>query len=102
MSPIGFLPKVVQSEIIADNNVNILNAKFVCSSNCFSPSESAFLLYFSNDNGTTWESASFNTTHTFTSTGQVLLYQIIANAGSELIVREATGTDNVLRIQYNI
>ena len=101
MSPIGFLPKVVQSRVIQSNSANIVSAKFISSSSVFYPSESEFSLYFSNDGGTTWESASFNTTHTFSSTGQELLLQIIANSGSELRVKNTTtGADNVLRIEY--
>jgi len=68
---------ILESEVIFLNNQNVLTAKI----NATITSGASNLFYLlSNDGGSTWENASLNTWHTFTSTGTQLKYKIAGNS----------------------
>ena len=78
------LPTVYQTKSIALNvGQTITNARIVLNTTALSNTND-FLWYLSADGGVTWETATPNTLHTFTTTGNDLRLQVLGNPGATI------------------
>ena len=98
--PFGF-PTVLQSKSIALNiGETIVDAGIYIDTSALSDAND-FQWYLTADGGTTWETATLNENHTFTTTGNDLRYQIIGNEGATITIRQSNGADYFLKVKYN-
>lgn len=98
--PFGF-PSVFQSKSVALNiGETITNAGIYIDTDALSDVND-FQWYLTADGGTTWEEATLNENHAFTTTGDDLRYQIIGNDGAAITIRQSNGADYFLRVKYN-
>ncbi len=100
MTPVGF-PTSFQTETIALGNGNITSATVLIVDSMLSDTN-GFLYYLSNDGATTFETATRNVEHTFTSTGDDLRLQILGNPGETISIKTTNGKIIPIKVQYTI
>ena len=93
--------EIYQTESVSLNEGTITSALLTIPEANISPSTGAFTVEFTADGGSNWETASFNTTHTFTNTGTNLKMRITANQTATLSVR-ASGVDSPFKLKYTL
>jgi hypothetical protein len=101
MSPMGFIPTVIQSESIAYGEGNITSATILLTDAQLSD-VNGFTYYLTNDGGTTWEEVSRNVENTFDSTGSDLRFQILGNVGETIKVTLTNGSHTPIKVSYTI
>jgi hypothetical protein len=94
-------PNIFQTKSVALNiGETIVNAKIVINLAALS-STADFTWFLTADGGTTWEEASVNTLHAFSTTGNDLRMKVYGASGATITVRQADGTDYPLKVSYN-
>lgn len=90
-----------RSSTLTKNLGNITKSTVTISASAISSSAVQPTIYVSNNDGSTWESATNGSEHTFSSTGALLRYRIDQMNGETITVRDAsTGVDYPIICSY--